>query len=101
MARPRDRGSRVERGKKLSVRLPGAATNFDREPPQFSLRHVQDAHCITRCEKDDKIAFADRLRELSRMTWAEIRVAHRHGLGTEKIAQSAIEAGIPDCVTPE
>lgn len=35
------------------------------------------------------------------MTWIQIRGAHRHGLGTEKIEKSAIKVPIPTVVTED
>ena len=38
---------------------------------------------------------------LSRMTWQEIYQAPRHGLGAEKIAQSAIRPALPSLLTED
>ncbi len=35
------------------------------------------------------------------MTWDQIRMAHRHGLSTEKINRSAIKASLPPSITPD
>jgi len=43
----------------------------------------------------EKAAFAEKLRRISQLTWAELRQEGRHGLGYEKIARSAIRPGIP------
>jgi hypothetical protein len=53
----------------------------ERLPPKFSLRYVNRKYCITQCTKDERAAFAVRLRELSELTWAQLRQADRHGLG--------------------
>jgi hypothetical protein len=64
--------------------------DYSREKPTFCLRFVDPAYCITRCNKDDKAAFAERIRQLSTMTWNEIIQADRHGFGREKIAAESL-----------
>ena len=73
----------------------------DRLPPKFSLRHVNKKFCITQCSKDEKAAFAVRLRELSQLTWSQLRQAGRHGLGFETIDRSIIKSGVPSVVTAD
>jgi hypothetical protein len=41
------------------------------------------------------------LRELSELTWAQLRQADRHGLGFETIDRSSIKSGIPGVVTAD
>lgn len=65
------------------------------QPPLFSLRYLSGDYCLSQCERDEKAAFADALHTFSKMTWAQIKQAGRHGLGQEKIARSAIQTGIP------
>ena len=67
----------------------------DQLPPLFSLRYLSPGHCISKCNRAERAAFADRLRRISQLTWAELRQAPRHGLGYEKIARNAIKPGIP------
>lgn len=64
-------------------------------PPAFSLRYLRGDYCLSKCEKDEKAAFADTLHRLSQMTWQQIFQAGRHGLGFEKIARSSIKSGVP------
>lgn len=72
-----------------------AVSDEDRKP-KFSLRLLQPSHCISQCEKDDRAAFAEKMRRLSQLTWAQIRQQDRHGLGFEKISHDAIKVGIPE-----
>ena len=46
-------------------------------------------------------AFAEKVKTLSQMSWLEITLAPRHGLGFEKIPRRQIRAGIPTHVTPD
>lgn len=64
---------------------PKQSTNL--EPPKFSLKHLNGGnHCLTKCTKEEKAAFADKLRELSQTTWQKLTEAPRHGMGFEKIS---------------
>ena len=58
-------------------------------------------YCITRCDKNERAAFASKLRELSQLTWSDINTSHRHGLGAEIITQDSIRVTIPGCVGPK
>lgn len=51
----------------------------------FNLKHVTGRYCLTRCDKNELSAFAKKIHRLSQMTWAQIKAAPRHKLGTEKI----------------
>jgi hypothetical protein len=75
--------------------------NTDQKCPVFSFEYLQSSYCITNCNSDEKAAFAERMRLLSQLTWAEIKCAPRHGLGFEKISQSAISAGLPSHITAD
>lgn len=63
--------------------------------PVFCLHHLADGWRISDCGRDDQAAFALTTEKLSRLTWREIRDAHRHGVGTEKISRSALKAPVP------
>jgi len=67
---------------------PAISTNNER--PIFSLHKLNKDYCISKCEQDQKVAFANTLHSLSQHTWQDIILAARHGSGTEKIARSSI-----------
>lgn len=71
------------------------------QPPHFSLCYLMDGFRVSDCQRDDKAAFAERLQELSAMTWGQIMLAPRVGLGTEVIDQASIKRPIPPRITPE
>lgn len=73
----------------------------DTQPPKFSLRYMAEPYCVSSCDKDHKVAFAERLRKLSRMSWSEIRQAPRHGLGSELIARDDLNVPIPPHISPD
>lgn len=69
--------------------------------PIFCLRYLQPPYCVTSCEQQEQASFAVTLRRLSSMTWAQIRNAPRHGLGTEKIDRGSLRARVPDGITED
>jgi hypothetical protein len=69
--------------------------------PLFCLRHLADGWRISDCERDDQAAFALTAERLSRLSWQEIRSAHRHGLGSEKIPRDALKAAVPSTITED
>lgn len=69
--------------------------------PLFSLKDLQSTFCLSKCTKEEKSAFADKLHRLSQLTWGQIKQCPRHGLGFEKIKRQAIRAAIPNHITPD
>jgi hypothetical protein len=77
------------------------AVSYEGEHPLFSFRYLQAGFCIRDCSKEQRAAFATRLKELSCLTWGQIRQSPRHGLGYEIIGRGSFKVGIPAHVTPE
>lgn len=69
--------------------------------PVFCLKHIHKDYSISHCDKNEKIDLIERLCKLSSMTWEQIRMADRHGLGSEKINRDSIKAGFPPHITPD
>lgn len=80
-----------------------AQENADTMPPVFAFDKMQDGtgFSVNCCDDTNRSAALRRLFLLSKMTWSQIQNAPRHGLGTEKIARSAIKAAIPLAVTED
>jgi len=78
-----------------------ARDSYGNEKPTFCLRYVDPDFCITSCDKNDKAAFAQRIRQLSTMTWNEIIQADRHGFGSEHIPRRSLIPRIPSHVTED
>jgi hypothetical protein len=76
-------------------------TSPDDEHPVFSLRYLQDDFGLRHCTREEKAALIDTLYRLSQLTWAQLRLAPRHGLGYERIASRAIRAPNPHGVTED
>lgn len=79
------------------IKNEGSSNQFT---PLFSLR-FQKGYCLTDCEKNEKVAFAEKLYELSRKTWNEIINSNRHGGGCEKIKREAIKSSLPQQITED
>ncbi|MDH2123758.1 hypothetical protein N5J75_11170 [Pantoea brenneri] len=95
--KPRDK----ETSSLVGMSPEASSKEIDNSPPTFSLRYLQKDFCVDCCEKNEKAALADRLFKLSKLSWADIRKADRHGLGTEKISRNSIKAPIPHHVTED
>lgn len=79
---------------RFSTKTPQAKST-EQLPPIFSLQHMRTSHCVSCCEQQEKAHFADTLRKLSQVTWAELKQVNRHSLGYEKISRDSLKVGIP------
>jgi len=77
--------------------------NCDSLNPIFSFFHMpyRGSFCLTGCSQSDKTSVADKLVELSQLTWNAIISSPRTGLGFEKIPQRQFKVILPKIVTPE
>lgn len=77
--------------------------NWDEEHPTFCLRHLHPDHDLKKVEfqTSSKAAFAIRLQALSSMTWNEIRLADRHGYGSERLPSDQLSIGLPNAFEGE
>ena len=69
--------------------------------PKFCLEHLQKDHCLSKCTTEEKAAFADRIHEMSQLTWQQLSQAHRHKQGFEPIDRSAIKGTFPSVLTQD
>lgn len=67
--------------------------------PVFSFIYLQESHCISKCTKEEKVSFVDKMHILSKITWNQIWSAPHLGLGCEKIEMGRITgAQIPPTI---
>ena len=78
-----------DQGRRIAADESTAVDTF-KLPPKFCFRQMRNGYSLVDCEKEEKAAFADRLYELSRLTWKQINQAGRHGQGYEKIDRDSI-----------
>jgi hypothetical protein len=69
--------------------------------PHFSLYHLEDGFRVSDCQAVDKGEFAQRLQELSQLTWNQIVLAPRQGFGSETIALRSIKVAVPNHITDD
>lgn len=77
--------------------------NYDAHKPAFSFHDMRyrGQGCLSQCTKESKSAIADRLLELSQLTWKEIHSNPKEGLGYEPIPNNRFKVSLPPSVTPE
>ena len=65
--------------------------------PAFSLMYLSDEkdYSLEGCDGRDKGGLLSTMAKLSRLEWAQIQSAHRHGLGHETIDRGSIRAKTP------
>lgn len=80
-----------------------ASPDPDRLPPVFSFQYMRagNGYSVDCCQGDHRAALVARLFKLSQMTWLDIRQAHRHGLGSEKISRHSIRPALPSTITED
>lgn len=85
---------------RVASREPLTRSTNDRAP-YFSFYYLAQNFRISDCQQSDKSALAERLEELSQLTWGQIMQTPRTGMGTETISQESIAPAIPQHITPD
>ena len=70
----------------------------DFDYPIFCLKKQHPDYSIDKCPSADRAALIDAFNKRTKLTWNDIKLKPRHGLGTEKIPIAAIKARIPASV---
>ena len=69
--------------------------------PVFCLRNLQAGYDVDDMQADDQCALIKRLRHLSKMEWAQVMNAPRHGAGGETIAKNSLSVAFPRGITDD
>lgn len=101
MGKKRLRNQPASGGKHITQPQDSSSGSSQNLKPLFSFEHLRHGYCISDCDNDEKAALANKLREMSQLTWAQIRSAPRHGQGCEIIDRSSIRDGIPSHITED
>jgi len=90
----KDRGKRprVPTGK---LREPTEPRSYDSETPKFCLHYLRAGFDVHALDAQRQIAFAKTMQRLCGLTWRQIKLADRHGSGSELIEPRCIKAPIP------
>lgn len=91
----------TNRGQKVGVSVGDTIEIKNFDYPIFCFRHLQANYNVDSCSDEDKIAFAQRLSKLSSMSWNDLKLAPRHGFGSEKIDKTSIKAPWPPFLTED
>lgn len=90
-----------QKGSSIKAPADRSEPSDDKQPPLFCFQFLQRDFCISDCEKDEKAALADKLREISQLSWEQLRQSPRHGMGYEIIKRNEIRPPIPQSVTED
>jgi hypothetical protein len=86
-----------------SIKAPeNAAPNPESLHPIFCLKLLRGDGCVSACSQEQQAKFAETLRKLASLTWAQIKQAHRQGLGSEILRREDITpSAIPLNLSPD
>lgn len=88
-------------GSIVSLASESDSIKSDIDYPVFCLKHLHSKHNLDSCTKEEKAALIHKMALLSQLTWDEIQLAPKHGLGAEKISRNAIKSSIPSFITKD
>lgn len=69
--------------------------------PIFCFKYVHSDYDLNYCSSLEKIALIEQIMRLSKMTWTDIQLAPKHGMGSEKINIASLTASLPTIVTDD
>lgn len=79
-----------------------SSLDYDKFPVLFSFEKlVGDKFCYSHLEDEDKKQLLESIVKRRTMLWTEIKKAHKHGLGMEKIYRGNIRGSIPKFITED
>lgn len=96
-----DKRNRPTRSRANELPAPPPAVNYDLETPKFCLRHLVPSYDVRSLPEHQQAQFALALQDRSTMTWQQIKLAGRHGHGTEQMPRGEIKRQIPDAFAEE
>jgi hypothetical protein len=99
MAKHINQSGRAQGGTRISPpeRTP---IDYNSNKPVFSFIYLSSKYCVSKCTAEQKVAFVDKMRTLSGLTWKQILVTERGGNGFE-LLNRAIKDDLPPSVKPD
>lgn len=91
--------SRVEQQKiksKPSVTSPSILAQIHH--PIFCLHYLDSRYCLSKCNQEERAAFANTIRMLSQLSWNEIISKHFHGYEKILNKKSINKGNLPSCI---
>lgn len=92
---------RVNQGSNVRVSEQQLRADSEIDYPIFCFKHLHSGFNIDHCTDEQQATFIKKVCKLSAMTWNDIKLAPRHGLGTEKISRSSIHPSIPSFISDD
>jgi hypothetical protein len=77
------------------------ADDWRKKNPVFSLQYTVPGYCVSNCDGEQKVAFANTLLQLGKRTWLQILQEDRHASGSEKVPRFRLKVAIPSHVTED
>lgn len=96
--RPGAKGS-----KRLSLESAPTSVNYDLCKPVFSFQFMKygGKQCLSNCDRPNKASIAEKILQISQLSWKEITSTQKQSLGYEKIPRKQFIVPIPASVTPD
>jgi hypothetical protein len=70
--------------------------------PDYCFHHMRNGYySVQDCDEESRTAFIDGLWERSRLTWSQITVASRKGLGKEEISRASLKVTPPASISED
>lgn len=91
----KDRGQRPASHDSAKLTRLSEQVDYNQQTPKFCLRYLHPDFDVRSLRDDKRADFAIALQNRANMTWREIIMAPRHGLGSENIPRYQIRAPIP------
>ena len=99
--RKRLEAKKAKAGSQLKAPSIIATNSTQSENPIFCLCFLQRDFCLSKCNPEERCAFADTLHKLSQTTWAQIQSSNKHARGCEIIPRSSLKFVPPRHVTDD
>jgi hypothetical protein len=71
------------------------AVDYEASTPKFCFRHIVNGYDVQSLSKDQRSNLALTLQQRAQLTWQQIRLADRHGQGTEFMPKESIKPSVP------
>lgn len=91
----------INQGKKIGVSPNQTSQDSTIDYPIFCFKHLNSHYGMNNCNKEEKAALIEQMTRLSQLTWNQVKLGSRKGMGSEKIDKSAIRASIPNFVSDD
>ena len=92
---------KLNQGTKIALSPDQSNRDSSIDYPIFCFKHLDNDYGMSNCDQEEKSALVEQLTRLSSLTWNDIKLAPRHGMGSEKIERSSIRGSIPAFITDD